>query len=237
MVSSLAVGAVSALLRPIDALGPVREVGERLADLGESGSKVGVGERIAEAEGWSAYGMMDSADEVLGVERIDNTPLTGSHGETTANVSAEEAAIYEEAGLSPVDVNGRECLVRDDIDPGQLDAMGRSNLERMQDGLAPLDASGQSIELHHVQQQNDGVLAELTHAEHQGAGNNEVLHDKTGPSEIDRDGFTDVRVEHWQARAHEMEQEHTRETSADPSEAEEGGECEVGDSRGGNADA
>lgn len=120
--------------------------------------------------------------------------------------SEAEAKIYMDAGLEPRDdVNGKPALVRPDIDPDQKDSMGQTNLERMQSGRAPLDKEGKPIELHHVGQKQDSCLAELTRTEHTGNGNDNILHNKTKESEINRDGFAKERAEHWKARAEDFE--------------------------------
>lgn len=120
--------------------------------------------------------------------------------------SEAEAKIYLDARLEPRDdVNGKPALVRTDIDPDQKDSMGQTNLERMQSGRAPLDKEGKPIELHHVGQKQDSCLAELTRGEHTGNGNDNILHNKTKESEINRDGFAKERAEHWKARAEDFE--------------------------------
>ncbi|APO81881.1 Ribonuclease YobL [compost metagenome] len=119
--------------------------------------------------------------------------------------SEAEARIYEEANLEPAQVNGKDALIRTDIDYDQKDAFGRTNLERMKLGLAPLDAEGRPIELHHIGQKQDSPLAELTRDEHRGNGNDNVLHNKLKESEIARDDFDKERKEYWKARAEQIE--------------------------------
>lgn len=116
-------------------------------------------------------------------------------------ISKDEADIYVKAGLKEVEVNGKACLIRADIDLDQKDDKNRTNKVRMAHGLAPLDANGNSIELHHIGQKNDAGLAELTNAEHHKMGNDTVLHDKTITSEIDRPSFDGERKEHWKDRS------------------------------------
>jgi hypothetical protein len=115
-----------------------------------------------------------------------------------------EAQIYLDAGLEPTQVNGKEVLVRTDIDPDQVDLDGDSNLERMRKGKAPLDKDGRPIELHHIGQKQDSALAELTRAEHREGGNDCVLHDKYKETEIDRVDFDKERQAHWKARAEQI---------------------------------
>lgn len=118
--------------------------------------------------------------------------------------SEEEAQIYLDAELECTEINGKDALIRTDIDLEQTDDFGQTNLERMEKGLAPLDADGKPYELHHIGQNTDSPLAELTRSEHMGGGNNKILHDVTKESEIDRNDFNKERAEHWKARAEEI---------------------------------
>lgn len=117
--------------------------------------------------------------------------------------SMEEYEIYKKAGLVEAEINGKKCLIRNDIDWDQKDAMGRTNRERAEQGLSPLNKDGKVIELHHIGQHVDSPLAELTADEHRGKGNDLILHNKAKESEIDRQTFTKERSEHWEARANE----------------------------------
>ncbi|KAB0625946.1 hypothetical protein F7P75_10035 [Acinetobacter gandensis] len=130
------------------------------------------------------------------------------YGEKTLEAirSEEEADIYNEAGLESKEINGRECLVRSDIDYEQIDDRGRTNLERMEKGLSPLDKDGQPFELHHIGQKMDAPLAELTKKEHIADGNYNILHESK-ESEISRPDFNKERADHWKARAAEIKQE------------------------------
>ena len=119
--------------------------------------------------------------------------------------SEAEAKIYEGANLEPAEVNGKDALIRTDIDYDQKDAMGTTNLDRMKSGRAPLDANGKPIELHHIGQKQDSPLAELTSAEHRGNGNDNVLHNKQKESEINREDFDKERKDYWKARAEQIE--------------------------------
>ena len=107
--------------------------------------------------------------------------------------------------LEPAQVNGKDALIRTDIDYDQKDEFGKTNLERMKLGKPPLDADGNPIELHHIGQKSDAPLAELTRGEHRGNGNDNVLHDKLKESEINREDFGKERKEYWKARAEAIE--------------------------------
>ncbi len=115
--------------------------------------------------------------------------------------SMKEYEIYKNANLVEADINGRKVLIRNDIDWDQKDSMGRTNRERAEAGLSPINQDGDTIELHHIGQKNDGPLAELTPDEHRSKGNYGILHDSTSESEINRDKFNNERCEHWRERA------------------------------------
>lgn len=119
--------------------------------------------------------------------------------------SWKEYEIYKNAGLVEAEIDGKKCLIRNDIDWDQKDAMGRTNKERAEQGLSPINKDGKVIELHHIGQHADSPLAELTQEEHRGKGNDSILHDKTKESEIDRQAFANERSDHWSARANESE--------------------------------
>lgn len=149
------------------------------------------------------------------IEKKDNTeriPLTyeqrerikeesGYSDEVIENISCwEEYEVYREAGLKEVEIDGKKCLIRSDIDFDKTDSMGRTNRERIDQGLSPINKEGKVIELHHIGQNSDSPLAELTQQEHRGKGNDTILHDKTKESEIDRGKFTSERNDYWEAR-------------------------------------
>ena len=139
-------------------------------------------------------------------ETRERLKLLGVPEEVLDAIGSEaEAKIYEEANLEPAEVNGKDALIRTDIDYDQKDAMGTTNLDRMKSGRAPLDANGKPIELHHIGQKQDSPLAELTSAEHRGNGNDNVLHNKQKESEINREDFDKERKDYWKARAEQVE--------------------------------
>ncbi|WED76057.1 VENN motif pre-toxin domain-containing protein [Aeromonas allosaccharophila] len=66
-----------------------------------------------------------------------------------------------------VEINGNKVYQRNDLfNPNAIDARGRTNIQRMEKGLAPLDSNGDSINLHHMLQRQDGPLAEVTQSFH-----------------------------------------------------------------------
>lgn len=86
------------------------------------------------------------------------------------------------------------------FDPKKTDGAGRSNVERMRDGLAPIGKDGQPINLHHMKQQNNGVIVEASHTEHK--NNSGSWHRYSRISEIERDKFNyRTRPAYWKERA------------------------------------
>ena len=127
--------------------------------------------------------------------------LTGWSNEILDAIDSwEEAEIYMKAGLKEVEINGKKCLIRDDIDLDQEDEDGITNRERMERGRPPITNDGEEIELHHIGQKQNSPLAELTMEQHRGVGNDTILHDKIKETEIDRNEFGKERRDHWKNR-------------------------------------
>jgi len=103
----------------------------------------------------------------------------------------------------PVRFKGNKVYQRNDLfDPKFIDARGRSNIERMRGGLAPIGKDGNSMNLHHLTQRQNGGIAEMTQTFHQ--QNSRVIHinPKSTPSGIDRVGhFNQWRRDYWKDRA------------------------------------
>lgn len=114
--------------------------------------------------------------------------------------STDEYSLYEKAGLYPQQLEGKTILSRDiDIYAKfeKADGTMETNLQRMLNGRAPLDPTGKPYELHHVNQEKDGILAILTRQEHRGKGSPGILNEIGKESEIVRDEFDKVRVHFW----------------------------------------
>lgn len=115
--------------------------------------------------------------------------------------SVEELEIYQKAGLEEVQINGRTCLIRNDIDMDQeVDEFGMTNADLMKEGYAPFDKNGHRIELHHIGQKDDAPLAELQFEEHRSSETYSILHDTSKESEINRSEFNSEREAHWKSR-------------------------------------
>ena len=121
---------------------------------------------------------------------------------TSANYFRQERKYWS---AEPVNINGNKVYQRNDLfDPNAVDSRGRSNIQRMEKGLAPLDANGQSINLHHMLQKQDGPIAEVTQSFHK--DNHSVIHinDSSIPSGIDRNEFNKWRSDYWKQRSNDF---------------------------------
>lgn len=120
--------------------------------------------------------------------------------------SMDEYAVYQEAGLKTMMVDGRTALVQNiDLDYVSTLADGTeiTNLGRMQRGMRPLDpATSKAYELHHVGQNNDGVLAVLTRGQHRGEDNFAKLHKIWNDSGVDHGAAWNKKVsDFWKSYA------------------------------------
>ncbi|WP_282937683.1 HNH/ENDO VII family nuclease [Paenibacillus sp. RC67] len=128
---------------------------------------------------------------------------TGWSDEIINSISSwKEYEIYQKAGLQESEVNGKKCLIRDDIDLDYEDEDGISNRERMKRGLSPITTNGEIVELHHIGQRADSPLAELSRSEHRGGGNDSILHDKTIATQVHGEGnnWSSEKTQYWKSR-------------------------------------
>ena len=143
-------------------------------------------------------------------ERAKIKEETGWSDEIIDNIkNMKQYEILKNAGLIEVEINGRKCLIKENIDLDYTDEDGISNRQRMALGLAPLDSkTGKPIELHHLGQKVDSPLVELTEEEHRtgdyedGKKNQSLWHDNTIDSEAHGEGnnWYQERKAHWKAR-------------------------------------
>jgi len=158
-------------------------------------------------------GISGNSKEVTDIKKeVDNQQEIEEKSDYSKEVNdnirrPEELEVYQNEGLEETSVNDRIILQDNKIDYDRLDNSEppMTNLERMKEGLAPLDEKGQPYNLHHIGQNNDSPLAELTNSTHKGEYS--TLHDTSiTESRIDRNGFNKERAEHWMARAEEIVQ-------------------------------
>lgn len=136
---------------------------------------------------------------------------TGWSDEIIDNIkNMKQYEVLKKADLKEVEINGRKCLIKENIDLDYTDEDGVSNRDRMARGLAPLDSkTGKPIELHHLGQKADSPLVELTEEEHRtgeyenGKKNQSLWHDNTIETEVHGEGnnWDQERKSHWKERA------------------------------------
>lgn len=117
--------------------------------------------------------------------------------------SKEEAQIYIDAGLVEGEVNGKLALLQPSIDGKECNDPkwpDWNNKELAEEGYPPRDKNGRPYELHHIGQNPDSPLAELTYEQHHSDGNFKVLH-TFDESSIDRTQFNKERKEYWSERS------------------------------------
>lgn len=136
---------------------------------------------------------------------------TGWSDEIVDNIqNIKQYEILKNAGLIEVEINGRKCLIKENIDLDYADEDGVSNRDKIARGLAPLDSkTGKPIELHHLGQKADSPLVELTEEEHRtgeyedGKKNQSLWHDNAKETEVHGEGssWDQERKAHWKTRA------------------------------------
>lgn len=135
---------------------------------------------------------------------------TGWSDEIIDNIAnMKQYEVLKNAGLKEVEINGRKCLIKENIDLDYADEDDITNRERMARGLAPLDSkTGKPLELHHLGQKADSPLVELTEEEHRtgeyedGKKNQSLWHDNTKETEVHGEGnnWDQERKAHWKER-------------------------------------
>lgn len=144
-----------------------------------------------------------SFGRIEGLSQILERESGWSRNITDSIRSPGEFRIYQNAGLVDTEIGARRALVRNDINWHQTDEFGRTNLQRIGGGYSPLDTRNQPIELHHIGQNRNSPLAELTINEHRlDSGNSRILHTDT-TSDVHRDGsnWQAERQQYWIDRA------------------------------------
>lgn len=114
----------------------------------------------------------------------------------------DEVQIYRDAELQEGEINGKPALLQPNIDGNACNEAkwpDWSNKDLAEEGYPPRDKTGNPYELHHIGQNPNSPLAELTYEQHHCNGNFKKLH-TFDESSIDRQQFKQERIEHWKAR-------------------------------------
>jgi len=157
-----------------------------------------------EVDEMKSEGLTDEQKAIIQAE-------TGWSNEIIENIqNMKQYEILKNAGLKEVEINGRMCLIKENVDLDFTDNDGISNRDRISRGLAPLDSkTGKPLELHHLGQKADSPLVELTEEEHRtgeyedGKKNQSLWHDNSVETEVHGEGnnWDQERQAHWKARA------------------------------------
>ena len=133
----------------------------------------------------------------------DGLDYLGKHGLEKVKKEARRSMTKLEKSFidsgKKVKYKGQEFVKRDVFDKKYVDAAIQTNLDRMTQGLAPIGRDGKSVNLHHMKQQKNGIILELTDTEHKEYF--KILHRYTEKSEIDRNKFDKLRAAYWKERA------------------------------------
>jgi hypothetical protein len=142
-------------------------------------------------------------EPLSGKETKSDQDIYKTVNEALKGASKEEKDYYKSLPLEEGTTGDHPSLKRTDLDPYAENEDEKSNMEITQEGDPPI-VDNKKIELHHIKQKPDSPFAELTTQEHRGKGNDRMLHDKTKPTDIDRNEFAKERQHHWKVRSQEM---------------------------------
>ncbi len=151
------------------------------------------------------YKLTSNANDLYHINDSFNKPFNISDLDIDLSAYNEvERKFLEESSFDVID--GKIVAKRNKIFNAQeKDGNDKSNLERMQEGNAPLCKDGMSMELHHLKQEDEGIVIELTSTEHKKYYKD--LHLNKKESEIKRNAFNVFRRNYYKKRAKELENE------------------------------
>lgn len=119
---------------------------------------------------------------------------------------AKKPGKVPKGGKKVVDVNGKTVTMDNSIfNPNFVDKQGRTNIQRMEQGLAPIGIDGKSVNIHHIDQTNNGPVMEITATKHQ--KDYKKLHTNIGQSssQINRSEFDNWRRGYWKWRSNNLD--------------------------------
>lgn len=115
----------------------------------------------------------------------------------------EEAQVYINAGLIEGKINGKSTLLQPQIKGDAINDTKFPNIcnkVHAEQGRPPRDVNGRPYELHHIGQNPESPLAELTCEQHRDCNNFKILH-TFDESSIDRIQFKKEREKYWSERS------------------------------------
>lgn len=101
--------------------------------------------------------------------------------------------------------DGMKVYRRNDLFDPHLIVEGESNLERMARGRAPIGHDMEPVQIHHLNQANEGPVVEVSTTFHR--DHSKTIHINSGtkiPSGVDRDSFDAWRERYWTHRSAEL---------------------------------
>lgn len=123
-------------------------------------------------------------------------------GKSFKNLNAVEKKLLKSSRLS--EISGVMVAKRNHIFRPT-----KENLERMKDGKPPFGIDGQGLELHHLKQEKNGVIVELTYTEHKKKYDKDLHFCRSGmqcTTEVKHDNeWNALRQRYWRARAKDFD--------------------------------
>lgn len=98
-----------------------------------------------------------------------------------------------------ININNKDVFYNDNLfDNNTKDAFGVTNCVRMTNGRSPIAKDGIEVQLHHLQQRDNGIIIETDSTFHRKFTKD--LHSYKTESEIDRRSFENWKRGYWQER-------------------------------------
>lgn len=150
-----------------------------------------------------AFGAPSGLDDAAAAYQLRR--LSQAEKDTTASPGAGKIGVTEPVYWKDKQVNGKKVYQRDDlIDPNRVGPDGRTNLELMQNGEAPYGPDGKRIHLHHMTQEDNSPVAEVTQSFHDKYRSIIHIDPPTVRTRINRVKFRPVRKNYWKTRANDF---------------------------------
>ena len=190
-------------------------ISERMDEFGDNVSKETLQSELPDymKDSFISFEQVERRQGLTLEERQDIRERTGWTNKIVDFIqSKEEAEIYINAHLKEGIVNGKAALLNplihgDDYNCRDTwfglehpDYKEWSNADLMGEGFPPHDSNGDSFELHHIGQNPNSPLAELTYNQHHSDGNFKILHTNFSETSINRNSFESEKSEYWQSR-------------------------------------
>jgi len=181
-------------------------------DLGRSMLDISIGKDPSSGMGRSAFELLTGRNLMTGriLESAALQPERAAFEELrTALQNGSQEYPHSNFWNREITFEGNRVFQRNDlIDPTRLNPRTqRTSLEMMREGYTPTGPDGQPIQLHHLTQQEQGTIGEVTTTFH--AENSRIIHINQPasefPSGINRQQFNRWRRQYWINRARDFQ--------------------------------